>query len=166
MIYFLFYICKQARDSSCVALHSLLGVWDHSEILEILSILEESSISNLSEYMQKAATALKIWAYSESCESDYRCGLCLHFKCLQPFQCFSVWFWQKIFEWSTKLCHQIPTHSFVLARFGSKETFMSISGSLLEGTRGEKKINGFNFILANQIPIKLKEKLKPGQCEH
>lgn len=43
---------------------------------------------------------------------------------------------------------------------------MSISVSLLEGTCGENKINGFNFILANQIPIKLKEKLKLGQCEH
>lgn len=43
---------------------------------------------------------------------------------------------------------------------------MSVSVSLLEETRGENKINGFSFILANQIPIKLKEKLKSGQCEH
>lgn len=48
----------------------------------------------------------------------------------------------------------------------SKETLPPISVNLLEGMRGENKINGFNFILANQIPIKLKEKLKTGQCKH
>lgn len=59
------------------------------------------------------------------------------------------------------------TYTFI--HFGevrSEEKFTAISLSLLERTRGENKINGFNFILANQIPIKLKEKLKSGQCEH
>lgn len=67
-----------------MALYSLLGVWN-SEILGILLILEELFISNLYEYMQKAATALKAWACSENCESDYPCGWCLYFNCLQPF---------------------------------------------------------------------------------
>lgn len=49
---------------------------------------------------------------------------------------------------------------------GSIETFTSVSLSSLEGTCGENKINGFNFVLANQIPIKLKEKFKSGQFEH
>ncbi len=48
----------------------------------------------------------------------------------------------------------------------SIETFLPISMSLLERTRWENKINGLYFILANQILIKLKEKLKSGQCEH
>ncbi len=63
----------------------------------------------------------------------------------------------------------MSSNTYTLIHFGevqSKETFTPVSVSLLEGTRGENKINGFNFILANQIPIKLKEKLKSGQCEH
>lgn len=76
---------------------------------------------------------------------------------------FGVWFSQKTSELNTEVCHQIASQS---SRFGSEQAFMSISVSLLEGTHGENKINGFNFILANQIPIKLKEKLNSGQSEH
>lgn len=66
-------------------------------------------------------------------------------------------------------CKIVSSDAYTLIHFvevWGKETPVPILESLLEGTRGENKINGFNFILANQIPIKLKEKLKSGQCEH
>lgn len=59
----------------------------------------------------------------------------------------------------------VSSNTYTLIHFGevwSEETFTPISVGLLEGTRWENKINGFNFILANQILIKLKEKLKSG----
>lgn len=37
------------------------------------------------EYVQKAASAPSLWACDENCESDYRCGFCLHFKRLRQF---------------------------------------------------------------------------------
>lgn len=115
-------------------------------------------------YVQKAASDLLLWAHTAA-----KLWKWLPLWFLSAFQTsavLSVWFWRQIFERSTKLCHQMPTHSFTSERFSERrETLAPIPVSLLEGTRGESKINGFNFILANQIPIKLKEKLKSGQCE-
>ena len=116
------------------------------------------------EYVQKAAPDPLLWAYAENCESDYRCGFCLHFKPLKQFHSLStltenIWIKHKIVSSNTYKLIQ-------LLEVRSKETLPPISVSLLEGMRGENKINGLNFILANQIPIKLKEKLKTGQCEH
>lgn len=173
-LFFLLYmhVCQLMKILMCFT-RSFESLWDIWNIIDSFSATDPGRIiytlaikSVISVwYVQKAASAPLLWPYAGNCESDYRCGFCLHFKRLQQVS-LSVQFWQHIFEYSTKLCHEMPTHSVPSERFRRKETFTPVSVSLLEGTRGENKINGFNFILANKIPIKLKEKLKSGQCEH
>lgn len=116
------------------------------------------------EYVQKAASAPLLWAYAENCESDYRCGSCLHFKRLQQFHSAFDSDSNYLNEAQNCVIKYLHTHS-LRRGFGAKRHLRSFSASLLDGTRGENKINGFNFILANQIPIKLREKSKFGQFE-
>lgn len=60
----------------------------------------------------------------------------------------------------------MPTHTFIGVSFVAKKHISSILVSLLKGMCGKSKINGFNFILANQNPIKLRGKLKSGLRDH
>lgn len=124
-------------------------------ILEELFI-QMSLIGNFD--MQKAP------GLAETCESNHRCG----------FSCFSkvcsTWIRCLIPVANTWIEHKIvSSNTYTLAHFRviwSRNTQM-FWVSLLVGTRGENKINGSNFTLANETPIKLKkeEKLKSGRCE-
>lgn len=80
------------------AWRNLKGFLNTSEIFGILLILSFSAsdpgriiftvaitVVIAMEYVQKAASASLLWAYAESCESDYHCGFCLHFNPLQQF---------------------------------------------------------------------------------
>lgn len=113
------------------------------------------------EYIQEAASAL-LWAMLRT----VKVIIAVVFVCILNVwssftQCLiltaNIWIKHKIVS--------LNTYTFIYYR-ESKETFTPISVSLLEGMHGENKSNGFSFILANQIPIKLNEKLKSDQREH
>lgn len=52
----------------------------------------------------------------------------------------SVWFWQQIFEQGTKLCHQIPTHSFTSEGLGAKRHLHQFQWVYWKGRVGRTRL--------------------------
>lgn len=151
----------------------LLSQVGRSEVLVILLILcqqeihgalfiQLSLISSLDRRHAEICVSPASLSCAENCESDYHCGFCCFSNvCSSLAQCLipmaNIWMKHKI----------VSSNTYKLIHFGEiwrRNTLFQ--WVYLGGKCGENKINGFNFALANQTPIKLKEKLTSGQCEH
>lgn len=91
---------------------------------------------------------------AKNCESDYHCGFVLNV-------CSSLTHGSIPMANSWMRYKTVSSNTYTLIHFWeiqSKNT-LTFHRVYWKGACGENKINDFNFILANQTPIKLKEKI-------